>query len=830
MSKPLTVSVVIPTFNGLSLLKKNLHTVIEDLSQGDELLIVDDASTDSTKKYLCNIFHLAIEAKAVDSRGEYEIFTGVVNDLEIKLIVNQENLRFAQSCNRAVEETKNPLVFLINNDVALTKNVSNRLRKEFEGDQSLFAVGCLEEEPNLKGIQGGKNKLWFEKGLYHHSRADNFKTGSTAWASGGSAIFSREKWLKLGGFDDHYYPAYWEDIDLSMRARKRGWKIMFLHTAKVIHNHESTNKSAFDQNELKKISWKHADYFSWKHGSLKQKMQFLLYKPYWIWQRLRQDPNKFYFFGTVVVLLLAFILRFYRLADVPAGMTWDEAAIGYNGYAVVHTRHDEWLERLPISFRSFGDYKAPFAIYLIGVITSIFGLNLLVLRLPFAFSGVLAVLGMIKLTKVLLSSHATKLIKKDNLNIELLSLSSGFLMAITPWHIHFSRLGFESGLSLTFILWGFYYLAMFLNNNKCVKSMHSFRQMVIAVILFACSMYTYHSSKFFLPIIGFAFLAVHNRLLKKRRLEVIVAGLFFVALLMPMIYDSIYGGGLTRSDTLIFSQTDSIVTSIKLILNSFVAHLSPDFLLGGWTDTLRHGTAAHGVFLESVFVLIVVGLLKMLFDIFFKKCSRNWLKLAAGWIFVGLIPAAIGDHYPQANRALLALPGFIWLAIIGIQSFNKMLQKFSNNNNFVLRLGQIFFVLVLLVNLGFYLKHYYSVYVYESADAFNEGYIPVMKLAHQYELGVNGYPEVDQILFSNKYSQPYIFALFVRKTNPIWYQGGSLIKYKFVDEVKPSDLEQPNTLIVATKYDPLFSKKANHEIISQSKEIRFRVYYTGIKN
>jgi len=827
MPQSLAVSVVIPTFNGVSLLKENLHTVINDLSQGDELLIVDDASSDSTKRYLCNKFHLTIDAKGADNKGEYEIFSGAVQGLEIKLIVNQENLRFAQSCNRAVEETKNPLVFLINNDVALTKNVSSRLRKEFENDQNLFAVGCLEEEPNLEGVWGGKNKLWFEKGLYHHSRADNFKTGSTAWASGGSAIFSKEKWLELEGFDDHYYPAYWEDIDLSMRAKKKGWKVMFLHTAKVIHNHESTNKSAFDQNELKKISWKHADYFSWKHGNLKQKTQFLLYKPYWIWQRLRQESNKSYFYATVAILLIAFILRFYRLADVPAGMTWDEAAIGYNGYAVVHTRHDEWLERLPISFRSFGDYKAPFAIYLVGVITSIFGLNLFVLRLPFAFSGVLAVLGMIKLTKLLLKAHTKMLVEKENLSAESLSLLSGFLMAITPWHIHFSRVGFESGLALTFILWGFYYLALFVNGKKYLKSMLSFFQIAVAVTLFACSMYTYHSSKFFIPIIGLVFLVSHHKLLRKKIWEVTVGGVLFMMMLAPMLYDSIFGGGLTRSDTLVFSKADSSLKVIELIFNSFIAHLSPTFLSGGWTDTLRHGTSAHGVFLEIVFALIIVGVLKIPFDIIKRKSSVNWLRLSAGWILVALIPAAIGDHYPQANRALLALPGFIWMAIVGIQFFNKILQKLSKKNGLVLKLAQVLFILILLCNLGVYLKHYYTVFAYQSADAFNEGYIPVMKLVHQYELGINGYPEVDQILFSNKYSQPYIFALFVRKTNPIWYQGGSLIKYKFVDEVKPSDLVQPNSLIVATKYDSLFNTKPDHEIVSQGQEIRFRVYYTG---
>jgi 4-amino-4-deoxy-L-arabinose transferase-like glycosyltransferase len=93
----------------------------------------------------------------------------------------------------------------------------------------------------------------------------------------------------------------------------------------------------------------------------------------------------------VITLLCAAGIRLYQLGVVPHGFTWDEAAIGYNGYAVVTTRRDEWLERLPVSFRSFGDYKAPLAIYINGVFTVPLGLNPLIVRLPFALAGVASV-------------------------------------------------------------------------------------------------------------------------------------------------------------------------------------------------------------------------------------------------------------------------------------------------------------------------------------------------------------------------------------------------------------------------------------------------------
>ena len=141
-----------------------------------------------------------------------------------------------------------------------------------------------------------------------------------------------------------------------------------------------------------------------------------------------------------LILLLAFVLRFYKLAEVPHGMAWDEVAIAYNGFAIFNTRRDEWLQKLPITFRSFGDYKAPFAIYESGIFTALFGMNLWAVRLPFAIYGVLAVLATYLLFKELFYKHE---------NREKWALLAAFILATSPWHIHYSRMAFESGISLS---------------------------------------------------------------------------------------------------------------------------------------------------------------------------------------------------------------------------------------------------------------------------------------------------------------------------------------------------------------------------------------------
>lgn len=290
MTKKISISCVIPTYNGLTLLQKHIPSILEALVDGDQLIIADDASTDDSVSWLTNNFNLkTIEEEQV--RPDVKLFRGLykknTTTIEVVVMVNLTNQRFAQTVNRAVVFCKHRYFFLVNNDVSVEKNTFSVLKEEVVHDPTIFAIGCLEYEQSDHGEKSGKNKLWFEKGLFKHSKADNFESGPTAWASGGSALFSTDKWRQLGGFDSAFYPAYWEDIDVSFRARKEGWKIVFNKHAVVYHKHESTNSQVFGNRHVEKISWKNSLVFAWKHGTFLQKIEFLFWYPYWYIQRLR---------------------------------------------------------------------------------------------------------------------------------------------------------------------------------------------------------------------------------------------------------------------------------------------------------------------------------------------------------------------------------------------------------------------------------------------------------------------------------------------------------------------------------------------------------------
>ncbi len=269
------VSVVIPTYNGRHLLEQYLPAVMQAVRPGHEIVIADDASTDGTLQWLQDLADLTL----VNDTGAESLWEGSLDKHSIRVVVQAETTRFAHNSNRGVALALGEYVFLLNNDVEPTADVIDTLLSHCS--DTVFAVGCLEYQSHEDDAPAGKNELWFERGRFLHRKARDFSSGETAWASGGSALFDRDKWLALGGFDTHFAPAYWEDIDLSYRAREAGWDVLFAADAVVYHQHETTNRTAIGVKRMEAVSWRNGTYFTWKHASWPQRLQCILWSPYW---------------------------------------------------------------------------------------------------------------------------------------------------------------------------------------------------------------------------------------------------------------------------------------------------------------------------------------------------------------------------------------------------------------------------------------------------------------------------------------------------------------------------------------------------------------------
>lgn len=230
-------SVVIPTYKNERILYKNLKHNLPYL-KNCEVIVVNDDPTNSIKKTL----------------DEF---------LQIILIENEKNLGFSGAVNKGIKKATESFVMLLNDDVRLLNNSFEKTTDNFKDNSDLFAVSFAQKEVDDKVV--GKNKIFFNKGFFNHKKADDLDFGINGWAEGGSAIFDREKIISLGFFDEIYSPFYWEDVDLSYLAWKKGYTIVFDPKIMVEHHHETTIKSHFDQNKIKTIAYRNQFIFMWKN-------------------------------------------------------------------------------------------------------------------------------------------------------------------------------------------------------------------------------------------------------------------------------------------------------------------------------------------------------------------------------------------------------------------------------------------------------------------------------------------------------------------------------------------------------------------------------------
>lgn len=223
----MSISIVIPNYNGEIILKKNLPIVLAILRAHAqkthdkiEIIINDDGSKDGSREFLYEL----------SEKG---------SDEWIKFIIlfNERNFGFSTTVNRGVIKATGDIVVLLNNDVRPDKGFLQPLLNHFK-DEKVFAVGCMDKsiEPHGMELRGRGIGSW-RRGFLMHERGSLDGT-NTLWVSGGSGAFRRSVWVKLGGLSEIMNPFYWEDIDLSYRAWKAGYKIVFEKESTVVHEHE----------------------------------------------------------------------------------------------------------------------------------------------------------------------------------------------------------------------------------------------------------------------------------------------------------------------------------------------------------------------------------------------------------------------------------------------------------------------------------------------------------------------------------------------------------------------------------------------------------------
>src|SRR6185503_18220269 len=254
----------------------------------------------------------------------------------------------------------------------------------------------------------------------------------------------------------------------------------------------------------------------------------------------------------ILIIILATGLRLWDIGVVPPSPDWDEAALGYNAYSILLTGRDEYGKFMPVILQSFDDYKPALYMYLIVPFIPIFGVSIISVRLPSVIFGVLTVLATYFLVKELFDKLRTKDGKDYSKQFALLA---SFLLAISPWHIQFSRIAFETNTGLAFNVFG----ALFF-----LKGLKKPWFLWLSVASLALGVYVYQSEKVFVPLFALALVIIYRRSLfslpKKYLFSAVAIGLILAG---PMLYNIV-----TDKNTLMRARGVSIFSESTVLLKS----------------------------------------------------------------------------------------------------------------------------------------------------------------------------------------------------------------------------------------------------------------------
>ncbi len=238
--KSYPISIIIPVYKNYKMFYRYLE-INKKYFDGCEVIVMNDYPPENITKQVKKIYPEAV----------------VIN--------NKKNLGFAGNVNLGVLKATKNYVLLMNSDVVLNDNSFLSSLNYFKKDRKLFAVGFAQIEKNGKIV--GANRAYLKNGLINHSflRTTNYELHPIFWAEAGSSIFRKKLFVGLGLFDELYNPFYWEDIDLSYRAWKAGYKILFDPNIKVEHHHESTIGKYFDKSKILRTAFRNQLIFHWKN-------------------------------------------------------------------------------------------------------------------------------------------------------------------------------------------------------------------------------------------------------------------------------------------------------------------------------------------------------------------------------------------------------------------------------------------------------------------------------------------------------------------------------------------------------------------------------------
>lgn len=510
------------------------------------------------------------------------------------------------------------------------------------------------------------------------------------------------------------------------------------------------------------------------------------------------------FLVLILILFLAAVLRLPFLSQIPAGFSGDEAVTGYSAYSILKTGRDEWGDLMPITFRSFGDYKPGLYTYLTIPSIAVFGLNEFATRLPAAIIGVLGVLVVYFLAQMLFKNP-------------LLSAVSSLLLAVSPWHIHFSRIAFEGGLTAFLFPAGLLFY---------LKAAEKQKFLPLAVIFWGLNLLSYLPARLFTLLMVFVVVLLKKPKKLKIKTKIFTAVTILITVVL-LIFASRMGSLNRFLDISIFSTNleplkqiqfesplprnvtrifdNKVIFYTTKFFENYLSYFSPTFLFTGSRPESSYLNMPGAPLLFGVEIIFLIS---AAFFAFQNPSTFPIIFLL--WLILAPIPAAFTKDMMNLHRATTFLPLFSIMSAYGAVNLVASVKE-----KFKLNLTPLLLVVILAASIHF-LQIYFLHLPQKPPESARYGYRQAIAFTESVK------DNYERIIFTKYNSEPQAFVAFYTKTDPVFYQSEaadwlrfetegkkyldqlpeySLGKYEFRDTIWDDVKNLKNALIVAAPRD-----------------------------
>jgi hypothetical protein len=368
---------------------------------------------------------------------------------------------------------------------------------------------------------------------------------------------------------------------------------------------------------------------------------------------LKKKTSRRYRISLGIILLLGLLIRVVGATEVGTGFYVDEASLGYNAKSIWETGKDEYGQRLPVAFRSFGDYKPPLFVYVAAPLVNIFG-EVKGVRWTSALLGTVSIWLVAEIARRTTGGKVKKTRLGDG---EMSGIFAGLFIATLPWHVNLSRHGIEAVLATSLM--------------ACAILALMSQKFKRGLLFLALSSLAYHSTRYIAPLIslgiGMNLWKNQRKIFQKNRLGWLLVGAVWAGVLLISIQP------FTNTRASGVQQT----FNVRNLTAAYVSYFSPRTLVLGDSQARDnvYGMSNMSIVMVMLFYIgtwqVVENLRKT------KRKGNNFnILLLLTILFLAPLPASATVDPFHSIRALVVVVPMSVLAGIGAWwALNKLKTK-----------------------------------------------------------------------------------------------------------------------------------------------------------